>query len=448
MNILFVLPEYLHSGGGGISTYYSALLPALANAGHSVRVVYGSNTVSEAGGNTSQANGITSQLLDANLVSKYLRLFGRYEIAPKLARHLAATWGLWEQAQRGPQADLVEVTDFGLNFVPWLLEPHPPLLVQLLGSIGQIAVQTPFHGEELAESLIQLIELRGLAAADQLQASSMSTARYWERHLDRHVDVVRPIWHRPEGIGTPNGDRTSRGLVVGRVQLWKGPHVLCEALRLMGKDAPSIDWVGRDVPLSRAGDSTSRYLSDTWPDVWGSRIRWLPQETHPNILQRQQSAGFVLVPSVWDVFNMTCVEAMSAGTPVVCSSAVGASELIDSGTSGCVFKSEDASDLAQSLGRVTSMPQQQRDEMGSAAAAAIRKTLSVDAVLPRRLELYRKLSAKGAANKLADDDWLCHICRPSHSPSSPTLDDCLDGLPLRKLLRYSTGRLLAKAFRQ
>jgi glycosyltransferase involved in cell wall biosynthesis len=446
VNILFVLPEY--PGGGGISTYYLALLPALADAGHSVRVVYGSNTVNETGGSTSQANGVTSQLLDANLVSKYLGLFGRYEIAPKLAHHLAATWGLWEQAQRGPPADLVEVTDWGLNFVPWLLQPHPPLLVQLLGSIGQIAVQTPFRGEELADSLIQLIELRGLAAADQLQASSASTARFWEGHLDRQVNVVRPIWHRPEDIGPSNGDRTSRGLVVGRVQLWKGPHVLCEAMRLMGKDAPSVDWIGRDVPLARAGDSTSRYLSDTWPDVWGSRIRWLPQEAHQSILRRQQSAGFVLVPSVWDVFNMTCVEAMSAGTPVVCSSAVGASELIDSGTSGFVFKSEDASDLAQALGRVMSMSQQQRNEMGSAAAEAVRKTLSVDVVLPRRLELYQKLSAKGAVNKLVDDDWFSHICRPSRSSSSTALDDCLDGLPLRKLLSYSTRRLVAKVFRQ
>src|SRR5438067_715056 len=183
MNILFVLPEYPPHGGGGIGTYYSALLPALAEAGHSVRVIYGSNTVSEAGGTTSQIDGITSQVLDANLVSKYLSLFGRYEIAPKLAHHLAAAWGLWEQAQQGPSADLVEATDWGLNFVPWLLQPHPPLLVQLHGSIGQIAVQTPFRGEELPDSLIQLIELRGLASADHLQTYSTMNAGFWERHL-------------------------------------------------------------------------------------------------------------------------------------------------------------------------------------------------------------------------------------------------------------------------
>src|SRR5262249_27137836 len=157
-------------------------------------------------------------------------------------------------------------------------------------SIGQIAVQTPFRGEELPDSLIQLIELHGLRLVDQLQTSSTINAGFWEKRLDRPVNVVRPIWHRPEDIGPSNDVRTGRGLVVGRVQLWKGPHVLCDALRLMGKDAPSIDWIGRDIPLGQAGDSTSRYLAGTWPDVWGSGIYWLPQETHRNVLQRQRSA--------------------------------------------------------------------------------------------------------------------------------------------------------------
>ena len=99
MKILFVLPEYLPQTGGGIVTYYAAFLPALRAAGHEVRVLYGSSVVSQPGGGTSTVDGIETEILDSTLFARYLPLFSRYQIVPKLQRTLAAAWALWEQAR-------------------------------------------------------------------------------------------------------------------------------------------------------------------------------------------------------------------------------------------------------------------------------------------------------------------------------------------------------------
>ncbi|MDI1284453.1 MAG: glycosyltransferase family 4 protein [Reyranella sp.] len=437
MKILYVLPEYLPHTGGGIVTYYAALLPALVEAGHEVRVLYGSSVVSEAGGGGSKIDGIEVEILDSSLVEKYLPLFSRYQIAPKLQRTLAAAWALWEQAQRYPTPEVVEVTDWGLLFVPWLLRQGPAIVTTLHGSVGQIAHHDPLDGEQLADSLIQLIEVLGLSAIEGVQSYSTSNVQYWERKLGRKVGLVRPVW-RPQDVPGAGDERTDRGLVVGRVQHWKGPQVLCEALRLLGDKAPEVDWIGRDVPIHHQGGSTAHYLSQTWPDIWGPKIHHLPGESPARIHGRQRRAGFVVVPSIWDVFNFTCIEAMAAGAPVICSSGVGAGDLIENGVTGYVASPTSGRSLADRIDELRSLSPRRRKEIGDAGAEGIRRALAPEVVLPPRLDAYQALSRRAQASPQVDD-WLAHACTPDDVSSS--LDSCLNEIPLRKLLKHSLGRV-------
>src|SRR5690348_5402935 len=119
MRIQLVLPEFPPQKGGGIITNFSSLLPWLARAGHEVKVTCGSCFVNTPSGGKYTVDGIEVEILDTDLYSKYIPRFGRYETAPKLQRHLAAAWALWEQAQRNPPADIVQATDWGLLFLPW-----------------------------------------------------------------------------------------------------------------------------------------------------------------------------------------------------------------------------------------------------------------------------------------------------------------------------------------
>jgi glycosyltransferase involved in cell wall biosynthesis len=391
MKILYVLPEYLPQTGGGIITYYAALLPSLVQAGHEVRVLYGSSVVSAPGGGTSKANGIEAEILDSDLFAKYMLQFSRYQIAPKLQRHLAAAWALREQARKGPTPDIVEATDWGLLFVPWMLRDGPPLVTTLHGSIGQIAHHDPLDGEQLADSVIQLIELLGLSSMEGVHSYSTNNVQLWEQKLGRKVDLVRPVFCS-HGVPAVKAERTGRGLVVGRVQRWKGPHVLCEAMQLLGEKAPDVDWIGRDVPIHNQGGSTARDLFQTWPDIWGRRIHHLPGESPEQIHLRQQTAGFVIVPSIWDVFNFTCIEAMAAGAAVVCSSGVGASDLIDNGVTGYISAPTSGRSLADNIENLLSLGPRRRAEIGNAGAEAIRRALAPDAVLPPRLDAYRAIS--------------------------------------------------------
>jgi glycosyltransferase involved in cell wall biosynthesis len=440
MKILFVLPEYLPRVGGGIITAFSVLLPWLARAGHEVKVIYGSSFVNTPGGGKSTIDGIEIEVLDSDLFSKYIPRFGRYETVPKLQRHLAAAWALWEQAQRNPSPDVVQVTDWGLLFLPWMLRKGPPMVTSLHGSVGQVATHDPFEGDRAADALIQLIEVLGLSSVDAVLSNSTNNVRFWTDKLGRKVDLIRSVFV-PRNLPQNPGERTERGLVIGRVQRWKGPHVLSEAIRLLGQGAPDIDWVGRDMPIDKSNGSTARCLAQTWPDVWGRKIHHLPEESPARIHERQLTAGFVVVPSTWDVFNFTCIEAMACAAPVICSSGAGASDLIENGVTGYVYESTDGPGLAENIERLVSMGSQRRREIGNAGAEAIKRALAPETVLPARLDLYHALIRGDRKPRPIDED-LISICSPSEEASS--LDASLNEIALRHLLVHSAHRVLRK----
>ncbi len=322
----------------------------LAAQGHGVRVIVGSGVTAVASPKVTYVDGVSIETLDYSLLEKYRAQFSRYSATPGLRRFLAAAWAIWEQAGQCDGYDVVEATDWGLLFLPWVIEKKIPVIVQLHGSMGQIDLHDPVCGEEVQGNLIRLIEKAGIAQATEVQAYSRANADFWNSQCEKAITCIPPAWVPL----TPYvaAERTSRGLVVGRVQRWKGPEVLCEALRLLGDKSPGIDWMGRDTAFERKDCLTTDYLSETFPDIWGKQIVHKPQQPAEATAQLQARAKFIVVPSLWDTFNFTCVEAMGAGTPVICSKGAGSSELIEDGVSGFVFENGDASSLAEALEHV------------------------------------------------------------------------------------------------
>ena len=129
-----------------------------------------------------------------------------------------------------------------------------------------------------------------------------------------------PMWSLPSSPAHAGRE----ALVVGRIQTWKGPALLCEALRSLPETFPTVRWVGRDTATAPGGGSLSSHLASRYPDVWGRRIVAGGQRPFDEVQQAMASARVVIVPSSWDVFNLTAAEAMSAGRVVVCSSGAGA----------------------------------------------------------------------------------------------------------------------------
>ncbi len=306
--------------------------------------------------------------------------------------------------------------------------------------MGQIDCYDPVAGEETMGALMRLIERAGIARADRAQAYSESNADFWRAQAGCDVECVLPAW-RPLDLAAASA-RSAEGIVVARVQRWKGPEVLCEAQRRLGTRAPAIAWVGRDTTFGDRGTSTVEYLLRTYPDVWGRTVSNGPQVSNEEVARLQARAKFAVVPSLWDTFNFACVEAMGAGTPTVCSKGAGASQLIESGINGFTFESGHAEGLAGALERLLALDERALVEMGDAGRATVLERLDPPSVAERRIIGYGSILKRARAARLPEEDWLRQACAPARAGTESM--EFLEQLPLRPLAGHVLRRLTRK----
>ncbi|MBP8962225.1 MAG: glycosyltransferase family 4 protein [Opitutaceae bacterium] len=443
MKLLCVIPEYPPDFGGGIATFYGALLPALARRGISVTAIVGSSLSSTTSDAPRESDGVRVVPLDHSRVANLTNRFLAFALAPDFCRHLAAAWAAWEQMDGGAGFDCVECADWGLSFVPWLIRTDgPPTLVRLHASIGQIALHDPQPGFALAEALAQLAETRLLPRAASLTTYGTDNQSWWHRTLGRSIDCRPPPFSSSaKFVLFPPANR---GLVAGRIQEWKGPTTLCRALRELGDEAPLIDWFGRST-LTPARHAS---LAADFPDIWGRRV--IPHAPlHPAELRgRQVAARFVVVPSDWDVFNYTAAEALASGTTLICSEGAGAAALVRDGDNGFRFPAGNHVALAARIREVLALSASERSRLGAAALATVLNELDPNRIAALEHEAYANLGPS-ALNRSSDrslDAFFTPDPAVSHARSyAATLAQAgLSRIPLPTLLCHTMARLATR----
>lgn len=441
MKLLLLTPEYRGSGGG-IITLYRALLPVLRELGVRVRVIEGSGMHAVHDPDVRDEDGITTEILDRARLDRFHARLGQFEATPALRLQLAAAWAMWEQAGHGQDCDIVEACDFGLSFVPPAIEADRPLVVQCHGSIGQIAVHDPIAGAETEGVLVRLIEQVVLRSVQAIHTFSEANAAFWRHQTGRHVHCCYPGLVLPEHV--PN-EVSDRGLVVGRIQRWKGPDVLCSAIARLDGRAPLIDWLGRDMLWTDRSMPSSKYLARSYPTVWNRFVLPGPPVSPAEVARRQAQALFNIVPSTWDVFNFTAVEAMASGRPTIVSTGAGANELIESGRNGYVFPSNDATALATIIDDITRQTPAQREAIGRAGRETIEHRLDGREVARLRVQTYRNLIRDHRTSPtLPLSQTAIDACRPSETEIAGR-SQFLEGFPTRTLMAHVARRIRGRA---
>ncbi len=432
MKFLFVIPEYPPGHAGGIATFYGSLLPELVRSGYQVSAIVGSPYIS--GGTSFEDAGVHVQYLEEGRVQKLLPRYSRYAAVPSLRQYLATARAMWEQVDGGQAFDRVEVVDWGLLAAPWIAHSKVPVLIRMHGSSGQISAYDKTLGQDGADQVIRLLEHGLFSSAAALSTYSRLNADYWHSATGRDVPVIPPPLRIPRLEGAVPARRS--GFVAGRIQEWKGPHILSEALSILGERAPVVEWAGRSVPTPGSDQEYDTHLSRVYPSVWGSRLKPIGQLVPSDVMRKQREAAFVIVPSLWDVFNLTIAEAMGQRAVVICSTGAGGVDLIRHGENGLVFQSGDAAELARMIEMACVMSADERSRLGNAARETVIETLNPEIIAHN---VGKELEALTLANTVPE------LIKDAVAPIEGPPDDAfLNTMPLRMLIKHSIGRMKSK----
>jgi len=186
-----------------------------------------------------------------------------------------------------------------------------------------------------------------------------------------------------KGVPVQSGEYV---LTVGQVTPRKGLDVLARAAALIGKQCPPILAVGPD--WWRAAEVREQVVSiDT-----AKRLKFLGPIDDESLATLYREATIVCHPSRAEGFGMTCLEAMSAETPLVASDLPSIRELTDG--SAVLVPVDDPHALAHALERLLG----DQELRGSLASAGLRRaaTFTWPRMATQVVRAYRNAISAGA----------------------------------------------------
>lgn len=185
----------------------------------------------------------------------------------------------------------------------------------------------------------------------------------------------------------PNGGKI-KILLTARMIVEKGIFVLTEAalkLRVQYQDKIEFLLCGGldDNPKAIKEEELKRVCDGTY-------IQWLGYRT--DVLELLKQSHIVAFPSFYkEGLPKSLIEATAVGRPIVTTNSIGCKETVVDGYNGYLIPIKDSEALAEKL-RVLLDDENLRKNMGRNSRLLAEKYFSIENVIQRHLEIYRKLS--------------------------------------------------------
>ncbi|MCK5942309.1 MAG: glycosyltransferase [Planctomycetes bacterium] len=362
--------------GGGIGTYVAEAGRALTAAGHEVWLVTSRPDAGTAGAADERAFARVLFVEDARTP--------RHEVHFGLARQPLRFAQLAFDLLRQSDAvfDYVEFPDYGAWGAVAVQEQR------LFGSLGDavvaVVLHSPTHECWRYNEVLHLLppserELAVLEDDTIRKAPAVWTPSHRLREMVAErlslpadfADVIRyPMSLPPEPASLPEPKQRLEDLRIlyfGRIEPRKGVRQLVDAFARMPELA--IECVGRDGPTSPLQTSEVDYLRRRG----AANVTFTPPLPREQMLARLRDADLVILPSPWENWPNTCIEAMAAGRVVVGGKNGGMGEMIEHGVSGFVVDGADPADLVRVLREDVGAALPRFAEIGRAAARRIRE---------------------------------------------------------------------------
>jgi len=394
MRYWLILSEFPPDAGGGIATYGREFSSALLEAGHDVTVFVP----------TDEQRRLT-ELPDAGI-----RVVRVPILVGDRLDHAMGRWQLMSErccnaviahiAKDGPP-DLIEVQDYGglgyallkrrlvdpgvLAGVPISLFCHSPIFETAIADEAP-AYLFPTYGVGRMEKFC-------LMAADRVICPSQFLANRLQMWRSDSIEVVPlPFSASPSPLKNESTSPTSPCcdlVYVGKAQYLKGVVQLLDAMRLIwaGGHRVRLRMVGGDTLWQSRQVMMKDYIRAAHAEPIRDGLLTIDEQVSPPDLPAvHASARFALVPSLFDNFPYTCIEALTHGRPVLASRSGGQADLLRRlGRDEWLFDISNPKDVAEVILRALGEPREATLQKSRDAAIATTALCAPAAVVAGRL---------------------------------------------------------------
>jgi glycosyltransferase involved in cell wall biosynthesis len=170
---------------------------------------------------------------------------------------------------------------------------------------------------------------------------------------------------------------------VGRLDEQKGIMTLIEAMALV---APRTD----RLRLVIAGEGNLRGAIERYVHKWKLERSVILAGFRDDTIAFMRAIDFLVMPSNWEGFGYSAVEAMAAGKPVIASTASSLPEIVQHSRTGILVPPRSPESLAQAIITFARFPALGK-EFGRAGAARVRRLFTLTSTVRRVESVYRRV---------------------------------------------------------
>jgi len=317
LRIVLVSREYPPDTGGGIGAYAQRMVPALARRGAAVHIVTRHLYSDEH--EVDPQSGVTIHRVEMGDRSGESCLRASIVVAQKLLELL-----------RGDGVDAIEFAEYEAMASAWLalrsLDRRAAAVPVALHLHSPTELNATLNGHEpalLDRAMRDLIEAerRCLALADGVCAPGSFMADWAAAYFDL---AGRPtVIPYAAALGNPveqTGSAKTR-LYGGRLEQRKGVDTLIRAWNRVATTFPdwSLRLIGTDTSTAPGGGSCGDWLQSLLDPSLCERTEFCGPMSGDDLDRARSDAAIAVIPSRWENFPNTCIEAMASGLPVVAS---------------------------------------------------------------------------------------------------------------------------------
>ena len=171
--------------------------------------------------------------------------------------------------------------------------------------------------------------------------------------------------------------------IVGRLHQVKGHHYFLKAAAEILKTRTDVHFLV--VGSGPEGDKLEEYTQKLGISDHVTFTGFVS-----DVSELMPDLDLLIVPSLWEGFGLTALEAMAVGVPVVATSVGGLPEIVEHGSTGLLVPPADEVGLVRGINWMLDHPQEAQ-EMATAAKAVVEEKFTASAMARKTEGVYRRM---------------------------------------------------------
>ena len=386
---------YLLSGyhsdnaGGGAESYVSTMADGLINAGCRVTMI----VLSAQNGESNDGPIREVRLRSPNWHWRFYRSAPIGKPWNLVIREIEWSFVGWREIIRLHKRDPFDVIESGENMVlkGLVWGAKPPLVIR--GHGNRLALKR-FSGEPIGtgDVIARKIQVAAMRRAAALTAVSAFQAREiasdFQIKEDRISVIPNPISESllQNALARPRIEpETPTVLYTGRIEYRKGTLDLLQSSAFVAPAFPEVKYLVVGARHNSIDDAALNEILNQH-DV-RSHVEFVGHVPWQQLSDWYRRATVFVMPSLYETFGISVIEAMAFGLPVVATNVGGLPEVVQDGVTGILVPPKDPQALGGAIVRLLRDPEL-RKRLGNAGREQVLSEFRTDRIVEQTLKVY------------------------------------------------------------